>query len=140
PGFDCESAGRTCLSAVEEGPQMMGQPSRCSDIESLWEPFRHKVEQLIKRMTARGFDPIIFEAARSRERQQWLYGYGRTHHKGSKPVTWTTNSRHLVGKAADIISRSRGWNWPEFYAALKQEAESLGLATIPQEGCHVQWK
>ncbi len=49
------------------------------------------------------------------------------------------NSRHLVGKAADIISKKRGWNWPEFYDALHVEAEKLGLEVIPQERCHVQW-
>ncbi len=119
---------------------MSREPVRCRDIDSLWEPFRRKVERLLERMTELGFDPMVFEAARSRERQEWLYGFGRTHHKGSKPVTWTMNSRHLVGKAADIISKSRGWSWPEFYAALKAEAQRLGLATIAQEGCHVQWK
>ncbi|MGQ9455086.1 MAG: hypothetical protein ACUVRS_09220 [Armatimonadota bacterium] len=116
------------------------EPARCTDINSLWEPFRRRVERLLVRMLEAGFDPVVFEARRSPDRQKWLYGYGRTHHKHAKPVTWTMNSRHLSGKAVDIISKSRGWNWPEFYAVLKVEAARLGLATIPQEGCHVQWK
>ncbi|MCX8053181.1 MAG: hypothetical protein N3B12_05185 [Armatimonadetes bacterium] len=119
---------------------MSKEPARCTNISSLWEPFRRKVERLLERMRGRGFDPIIFEAARSRQRQEWLYGVGRTHHKGRKPVTWTMTSRHLVGKAADIVSKSRGWDWPEFFDALKSEASRLGLETIPQEGCHVQWR
>ena len=118
---------------------MMREPARCKDVDSLWEPFRRKVERLLERLRERGFDPVVFEAARSRERQEWLHGFGRTHHKGSKPVTWTMNSRHLAGKAADIISKSRRWNWPEFFKALKGEAARLGLVTIPQEDCHVQW-
>jgi hypothetical protein len=126
---------------MEESEEMIArEPKRCADIRSLWEPFRRKVERLLDRLTERGFDPIIFEAVRTRERQEWLYGYGRTHHKHSKPVTWTMNSRHLSGKAVDIISKSKLWNWPEFYAALKTEARRLGLATIPQEGCHVEWR
>jgi len=119
---------------------MIKEPARRTDMDSLWEPFRRKVERLLERMKERGFDPIVFDALRTRERQEWLYGFGRTHHKNRKPITWTMNSRHLVGKAADIVSRSRGWSWPEFFAALKSEAEMLGLETIPQEGCHVQWK
>ena len=118
---------------------MIGEPARCNNVNSLWEPFRRKVERLLERMKERGFDAVVFEAARSRARQEWLYGFGRTHHKGSKPVTWTMSSRHVVGKAADIISKSRGWNWPEFFSALKAEATRLGLVVIPQESCHVQW-
>jgi len=119
---------------------MSGEPPRCADIDSLWSPFRAKVSALLQAMEERGFDPILFEARRSRERQRWLYGCGRTHHLGRKPVTWTLQSRHLVGKAADIISRSRLWSWPAFYAALKEEAARLGLETISSEGCHVQWR
>ena len=118
---------------------MRGEPPRNNHIDSLWSPFRHKIAVLLQRFAARGFDPVLFEAARSRERQEWLYGYGRTHHKGCKPVTWTMHSRHLVGKAADIISKKRGWAWPQFYDALKEEAARLGLQVIPQERCHIQW-
>lgn len=119
---------------------MRVEPPRCADIDSLWPPFRAKVTALVQAMEERGFDPVVFEARRSPERQRWLYGYGRTHHIGRRPVTWTMHSRHLVGKAADIISRSRWWSWPEFYAALRAEAARLGLETISTEGCHVQWR
>ena len=118
---------------------MITEPARCSDPESLWPPFREKLAKLIERMEKRGFDPVVFEARRSLARQRWLYGCGRSHHQDRKPVTWTMTSKHLVGKAADIISHSRAWSWPEFYSALKEEAKPLGLTTIKQEACHVQW-
>lgn len=115
------------------------EPPRNNDITSLWDPFQQRIEKLLAALKKRGFDPIVFEALRSEERQKWLYGYGRTHHRGQKPKTWTLNSRHLVGKAVDIISEKRLWNWPEFYRALEEEAESRSLTIIPQERCHVQW-
>jgi hypothetical protein len=124
---------------VEEGAAMISEPPRNRGIDSLWAPFRQKVATLLQRLAARGFDPVLFETRRSQARQEWLYGYGRTHHKASKPVTWTMHSRHLVGKAVDMISKKRGWNWPEFYDVLKNEAARLGLQIIPQERCHVQW-
>lgn len=119
---------------------MNPEPPRCADIGSLWPPFGAKVSALIKAMEERGFDPVVFEARRSAERQRWLYGVGRTHQLQRSPVTWTLQSRHTVGKAADIISRRRLWNWPEFYAVLRVEAARLGLETISKEACHVQWR
>jgi hypothetical protein len=117
----------------------MFEPKRQSDINLLWLPFREKVALLLEAMRRRGYDPVIFESLRTEKRQAWLYGYGRTHHKGRKPVTFTLKSRHLPGKAADIISKSKLWNHPAFFDALKDEAKRLGLETLDFEGCHVQW-
>lgn len=116
------------------------EPARCADIDSLWPPFRSRVIELLRAMETRGFDPIVHEARRTIERQRWLYGIGRTHQTGRRPVTWTLRSWHLSGKAADIISRSRLWHWPRFYVVLRQEAERLGLETLRHEACHVQWR
>lgn len=118
----------------------MKEPPRNNKIESLWEPFAARIKTLIARMIALGYDPVIFEALRSEARQKWLYGIGRTHSKRRKAVTWTVHSRHLVGKAVDIISKSHGWNWPEFYEALHHEIHQIdGLSLIAVEACHVQW-
>ncbi len=121
------------------------EPKRQTDLASLWAPFRAKVEALLAAMVGRGFDPILYEARRTQERQDWLYGVGRTHDFKRKPVTWIHRSRHTPGKAADIISTRRGWEWPQFYVALRQEALKLGLRDYAGgtawagEGCHVQW-
>lgn len=116
----------------------MTEPPRISDIDKLRPDVAEKVKLLIQRMRVRGFDPVVFETLRTKERQQWLYGIGRTHSLDRKPVTWTLKSKHLEGKAADIISKSRGWNWPAFYAALGQEARAVGLRRISKELCHVE--
>jgi peptidoglycan L-alanyl-D-glutamate endopeptidase CwlK len=115
------------------------EPKRNTDLASL-EPFvARRVEKVLAALTERGFDPILFEARRSPDRQQWLYGVGRTHSKHRKPITWTTNSRHLVGKAADIISKSRGWSWGAFYDALDEEAAKVGMRTLKVERCHIEF-
>ena len=114
------------------------EPKRNSDINSLNLNFRTKLKSLIHLMYKDGFDPIIFEAKRSQERQQYLYSIGRTIQKNRKPVTWTLKSKHFTGNAADIISKSYGWDWPTFFAALKLHAKEVGLQTLVQEGCHVQ--
>lgn len=116
------------------------EPKRQATLDKLFPPFKAKIDLLIRRMTARHFDPAIFESIRTPQRQKWLYGYGRTHHIGKKPKTWTMNSRHIPGKAVDIISFSRFWDWPEFYEALREEVHKIPeLELIPQEICHVQW-
>lgn len=94
---------------------------------------------ILDRLTALGYDPIIFEARRSPDRQAWLYGYGRTHHKTAKPITWSRYSRHLPGKAVDIISKSRRWSWPQFFSQLHRTGHLYRLDPIPDEACHLQW-
>ncbi len=63
------------------------EPKRITSISELWEPIQGRVRNVLAAMKARGFDPIIFESRRTKERQAWLYGKGRTHHLRSKPVT-----------------------------------------------------
>lgn len=116
------------------------EPKRQTSIDTLFEPFHLRVAKLLYELEQRCFDPIVFEAKRTQARQKWLYGVGRTHSKNRKPVTWTMQSRHLDGKACDIISRKRGWDHPAFFDALKVEAEALGLRVIPQERCHVEYR
>jgi|GEM_PF-2089402 len=118
----------------------MQEPARNTSLDALTPEFRSKLQKLIDAMKALGFDPVVFEAKRSLERQKWLYGVGRTHDKGKKPITWTMHSEHLTGNAADVISKKHGWNSVDFYTHLKAEAAEVGLHTIPQEGCHIQLK
>lgn len=121
------------------------EPKAQRDLAGLWPPFRAKVELLLAALRAKHCDPVIVEARRTKERQAWLYGVGRTHHIGQRPVTWTMKSRHLVGKAADIISKSKGYDSPQFFAALKREALKLGLrdyrgeTDFDADRAHVQW-
>ena len=80
------------------------------------------------------YDPVIWEAGRSQQRQAYLYGKGRPGFKvygreGGK-VTWTLNSgMHgtYPAQAADVTSASRKWDWPEFYKDWGKVAVAQGL-------------
>lgn len=117
----------------------MKEPERDSSLESLWQPMALKVSRVLFEMRSRGYDPIVFEARRSIARQEWLYGVGRSHDLKRKPVTWTLSSRHLVGKAVDIVSKSRGWNWLGFFGALQDEGRNVGLCGNGKEEDHLEW-
>jgi peptidoglycan LD-endopeptidase CwlK len=129
----------------------MTEPKRDVDPEHLVSYVADRVLLICKRLRAKGFDPVLFEGLRSVQRQRWLYGQGRSKlqcltagispayaHPGNI-VTWTLKSFHIQGKAADIISKTRGWNWPEFFDALAYEAGQVGMTVIPKERCHIQW-
>ena len=117
----------------------MKEPERDSSLESLWQPMGVKVSRVLEEMRSRGYDPVVFEARRSMARQRWLYGVGRTHDLKRKPVTWTMSSRHLVGKAVDIWSKSRGWHWADFFGALQGEGRKVGLRGNVKEQDHLEW-
>ena len=119
------------------------EPPRQTSLDLLAPKVKIAVTNLLAWMVKQGFDPIPYETLRTLARQKWLYGVGRTHDLNRKPVTWTLHSLHLPdrngqGHACDIISKSKGWNDPAFFLALKTGAAKFGLTTIPQEQCHVQ--
>lgn len=117
----------------------MTQPPIDNDLDHLEPYVKARVERIFAAMRSHGYDPVAFETRRSIERQQWLYGVGRTHDKKRRPVTWTLQSRHLAGKAVDVISKKHGWSDPAFYVVLHHEAGKEGMSYIPQESCHIQW-
>jgi hypothetical protein len=49
------------------------------------------------------------------------------------------HSKHQVGKAVDIISRSLLWDSPTFYIALGKAARKHGLHQASHEPCHIEW-
>lgn len=119
----------------------MKEPPRITDIDSLEPYVAGRVRRILDRLTRQGWDPVVFEARRTPERQRWLYGVGRTHSLGRQPVTRTLRSRHLTGKAVDIVSRSRGWGDGRFFDALKEAAEAEGMAVpFAWDRAHVEWR
>lgn len=116
------------------------EPKRDNTLDGLVPYVRERVEKVILRMKMRGLDPIPFEGKRSYARQLWLYAFGRKFAIGKPKKTWTLKSKHLAGKAADIVSKSRLWNHPKFYDALAEEAKKEGLAVLDIERCHVEWQ
>ena len=115
-------------------------PARMNNIELLEPIFREKIRELLRAMKTAGFEPWLFETKRSYERQVWLYAQGRVIEKGKKPVTWTIESKHRSGEAADIIEMAKLWSDPLFFKRLKIEAVKLGLLVLKRESCHVEQK
>ena len=68
----------------------------------------------------------ITELYRTPARQRWLYGQGRE--RPGHIVTWTLNSRHMQGRAFDIVPVDPAYaNAPEFWDFARQVGEALGM-------------
>lgn len=117
------------------------EPKTIKNITELWKPFANKIRTLMSNLENAGHPGKIIETIRTYNRQQYLYSIGRRGIKGEKPVTWTMSSKHLVGKACDIIPKDGDWNDKEFFTTLKTEAEALGLNTLDEisDWAHVEW-
>jgi len=117
------------------------EPPRITDIGSLEPYVAERVRRILTRLRKAGWDPVVYEARRTPARQAWLYGVGRWHSRDRQPVTRTLASKHLTGKAVDIVSRSHGWSSAEFFDALKRAAEAEGMeAPYGWDRAHVEWR
>lgn len=87
--------------------------------DSLLPSFRKKVEELIVRMEARGYQCRVWETGRDAKRARWLQRRGKSK-SGVK-------SLHCYGAAADIIHVTDLWSNRGFFRALGEEAQALGL-------------
>jgi hypothetical protein len=100
--------------------------ARVADLEALQPEFRRKVEALITRMQADGFDPMVWETYRTPARAKLLSKRGTgiaPRADGSIPI-----GMHQLGLAVDIVSKSKLWTPPRaFWDALGAEAKALGL-------------
>lgn len=104
------------------------------DAANLDPVLRDKVAAIFLELEQLGYDPRVFEGARTQHRQAWLYGSSRldfpVYGRAGRWLTGTLSaSNHGANpvRAVDIISRSRGWEWPEFYVALGAAAKRQGL-------------
>ncbi len=87
-----------------------------------------KVQRVIARMAAQRGDKVeMVEGYRTPERQQYLYEQGRS--RPGPVVTWTKNSLHSEGLAADLKIEGSGDKRAD-YAALQRIAKSEGLSTL----------
>ena len=99
-----------------------------NDSEALSPEFRARLDRVIERMKNEyGHDVQLVETARSQERQDHLYEQGRT--RGGPVVTWTRDSAHLTGDAADVVIDGK-WNSAEGFARLQSIAREEGLRTL----------
>ena len=107
--------------------------------------FRVKVEQLFKKIREAGItNAYIWEGRRTLARQYELFWKGRTvatlkkywvpaqySNPKAKQVTWTLQSKHLEGKAIDIVFdtnpdpkiKAPKWGWD--YAKITEIAKTL---------------
>lgn len=117
----------------------MAEPKIVRDMSTLWKPFGAKLKILVANMAKIGHPAKVIETIRTRQRQQWLYASGRT--RPGRILTYTMESRHLVGKAADCMPASGNWNDKVFFKKLEIEAKKIGLETLARIGDygHVQW-
>lgn len=69
-------------------------------LDKLQPEMRTRVDDFIKNVNSRGISIVITETWRSQERQEYLYSLGRT--RPGNIVTWTLQSKHLLGEAIDI--------------------------------------
>lgn len=113
-----------------------------NDINLLDTWFRIKFDAWRNEVISKYPNARVFEARRSKERQEWLYSQGRT--RPWKIVTWTLQSKHLEGKAVDIVflkDWKPTWNWP--YDDLIEMAKKYWIDNLkPRETCHFEdnWK
>ncbi len=98
------------------------------DVDALAPEFKGRLDRVIDRMRDEfGHDVQVVETVRSPERQEHLHAQGRT--RPGPVVTWTLDSAHLSGEAADVIVDGK-WNNPQGYARLHAIAAEEGLHTL----------
>jgi uncharacterized protein YcbK (DUF882 family) len=98
------------------------------DVARLDPEFRERLERVMQRMrTEFGHEVTVVETVRSQARQNALFAQGRT--APGPVVTWTKNSRHGKGLAADLMVDG-AWQHPEGYAHLAEVAKQEGLRTL----------
>jgi len=108
------------------------------DPEKLNPEFRGKLERVIHRMAQEyGHSVTLVEGFRTQSRQAALYAQGRT--RPGPVATWTQNSLHSKGLAADL-QVDGSWNNPRGYAHLQAVAQEEGLRVLgDRDPGHVEW-
>jgi peptidoglycan L-alanyl-D-glutamate endopeptidase CwlK len=99
------------------------------NLESLYPPFREKIERILDRMRLKGQDAKVVFGLRSKKEQDDLYAQGRT--KPGKVVTMCKypDSYHCLSIAVDICHRKLGYNVPEsFWKMFADLAVEEGLS------------
>jgi len=123
----------------------MTEPARNSDPALLHPVFREKASQLLHQLAAERIPFRLFEGFRSPQRQQYLYGKGR-----SRPGPIVTRARpwcsyHQYGLAGDFVLLQNGqWSWDtsgpraEWWKRLFALGKQLHLEPLRFEMPHLQ--
>jgi hypothetical protein len=97
------------------------------------------------------YEAYCFESLRSRERQKWLFGKGRTTAEAgiyaqpnAKKVTWTLYSKHMDGLAFDTMWRDKKTKRftyvpQDFWDLVPKIGKRFGLNSLaPYEFAHLE--
>ena len=116
---DRPAPGRT-TAAVGSDPLRVTR-----DVAALAPEFRPKLERVVRRMEELGYEVRVLETHRTQARQDQLFEQGRS--RPGPVVTWTRNSNHAQGRAADLhVSGGAG----DGYEVLARVAGESGLRTL----------
>ncbi len=119
-----EAAARAAGAAPSRAVAPSGEVIMSTD--ALDQDFSARLDRVIDRMAQAGHSVEVRETVRTPERQAALYAQGRT--ATGPVVTWTLDSRHLEGKAADVVvdGRTSGAGYDLLHAIASEE----GLRTL----------
>lgn len=121
-----QMAGAASTAASTRAAGDVAAPVR--DPATLVPEFRARLERVVERMQSEfGHDVQLVETVRSQDRQDFLFAQGRT--RGGEVVTWTHDSAHTRGDAADVIVDGSYSN-PEGFTRLQRIAREEGLRTL----------
>jgi len=123
--------------AVTGGPGVAGDAVTGGTAADAVHPqLKSSVARVIARMAEQGYRVRVTEMLRSQARQDELYAQGRT--APGNIVTWTRDSKHLAGLAADLIVND-SYGDPKAYELLQRIANEEGLRTLgKRDGGHVE--
>lgn len=118
------------------------EPGQMRDMDGLHDLFRRSLERYVEfARTETGLDLRIGECRRTLERQVWLLAQGRVN--GARVRSWTLDSYHRVGLAADLYIDLGGGvaDWePSTWRQLYEDVPPtfFGLTTISKEYVHLE--
>lgn len=126
---DAGVALEAAAAAGAAGPGGVTDPKKVyRGTEGLDPEFQTRFARVAARMKAEhGHEVKVVETIRTQERQEFLFAQGRT--RPGPVVTWTLNSNHRAGRAADVIIDGT-YNNPKGYARLAEIAAQEGLRTL----------
>ena len=112
---------------VDNGPETARISYENDNLDGLDPIFVSQVQQVLSRLTEKGWQPKVAEGLRSIEQQQQKIDQGYSSLEHSR------DSKHVQGLAVDIIDSRYGWAGPasdldfQFWHDLGQAAKEVGL-------------
>lgn len=96
-----------------------------------------RLVKVVERMSNLVPFPVrVIEGVRTKEQQEALYAQGRT--KPGKIVTWTLNSKHIEGKAVDVVPFVKNtipWNDVLLFVTMGKAM----FQAAEEEGVSIRW-